>query len=403
MASDKRVGSLVKWSAFPLLALVAAACTSSNPTTTTDAGQAPCDDAKCVAGNKCINGYNSADDEKAAKTAAETIKCRIVCDLDPTNTSEVSASGKALIAPQDKCPVNTHCSPGGTAKADGSSVSYCVPNQASATFQPPPMGKGQWGASCDPSKGFDNNPGCDTDQNFWCYGVSNTDGSAICTQFQCQDDWDCAGGYTCTTINSAPSVLNIKRSFGQTTTVCLPRAWNLWEGSYCSSCKSDDDCPMNDGQPQHCVGADGQGGMEKICAVECGKDANCNLDAKCVTTTEGPKTCVPRAGTCKGDGTFCSPCHSDADCAAMNGWCYQPENTTERFCTVQSGKPCSLNAMMQIDAMCPKPPTGAAPIGESCFYSVVDGKLKDQCIGLVQFGPSTQNATIGCWTAARKM
>jgi hypothetical protein len=364
-----------------LLGGTLAACSSSTPVTVA----VPCDDAKCAAGNKCITGFDNVDLQVANDPKKATEKCRLVCDPpDPTTQSA-----------QDLCPTNYHCVAGGTLKTGGGSASYCVPDRPSIKFPAPAANKGQWGASCNPAQGLDTNPACDTDNSFWCYANSPTDGSAICTQFQCTDDLDCKGGYFCATVNQNPSATTDKRSFSQTTTVCLPRAWNLWPGSRCAPCKTDIDCPLNDGHVQHCVGTDSQGGAEKMCAAECGSDKNCNLDNKCVTTAEGPQVCVPRAGTCKGDGNFCSPCSSDKDC--KNGFCTTADYSTERFCTFKSTTPCTVvNNTLQ--AACP--PTLPGDTGVSCYTKASDGLLRDQCIGLVQFGSGVQ--VVGCWTPARK-
>lgn len=366
-----------------LVAGAVAACSSTpvappNPTT------APCDDAKCLPGNKCISGFDTADTALAADPKKATVKCRLICDPpDPTK-----ASG------QDLCPSTYHCVANGTVKADSSTASYCVPDRPSIAYPKPAAGKGQWGASCNPQLGLDTNPACDTDNSFWCYANSPDDGDAFCTQFQCNDDLDCKGGYFCATVNQNPSATTAKRSFGQTATVCLPRAWNLSPNTRCAPCKYDIDCPLNQGRVQHCVGADSAGGAEKICAVECGADKNCNLDNKCVATAEGPQVCVPRAASCKGDGGFCSPCSSDKDCT-QGGYCTTADYSTERFCTLKSTTPCTVvNNMLQ--ASCPpKLPTGN---GVSCYTKQGD-PMKDQCIGLTSLGGTP---IVGCWTPIRK-
>ena len=84
---------------------------------------------------------------------------------------------------------------------------------------------GQWGTPCKPVGGFDHNPDCDSAHNFWCYGTSPTDAQAFCTQYQCQLDGDCRGGYYCEKINRSPSVLSPHRSQHLTTTACVPRTY----------------------------------------------------------------------------------------------------------------------------------------------------------------------------------
>ena len=371
-----------------LASVLAAAAVACSSTPTTPAPAAPtCDETKCLPGNKCITGFDNVTDQVANDPKKETLKCRLVCD--PPDPSKASA--------QDLCPANYHCVSGGMVKSDGSTASYCVPDRSSYP-KPASATKGQWGASCNPQQGFDTNPGCDTDNSFWCYANGPDDGDAFCTQFQCTDDLDCKGGYFCATVNQNPSATTAKRSYGPTTTVCLPRAWNLKPNTRCGSCKTDVDCPLNQGVPQHCVGADANGGTEKVCAVECINDKNCTLDAKCAAPAEAPAlaiststgVCLPRATTCKGDGNFCSPCSSDADC--KNGFCITADYSTERFCTFKSTTPCTST---QGSATCPMKPNGGQT---SCFTKPQD-PLKDQCIGLTSLGGA---GIPGCWTPVRK-
>ncbi|MEO6573985.1 MAG: hypothetical protein ABIP89_09110, partial [Polyangiaceae bacterium] len=161
---------------------------------------ATCDDSKCAAGNKCV------DDGKNG------IACRLICDS------------------QGACPFNFHCTQAKTTAA----VTYCTADTAKYT----PLDKGQWGAHCDSHGGFDSNPDCASDQNFWCYGQTPTDADAYCTQYQCGSDADCAGGYWCATINNTPDVRTAARSLGamNVTTVCKKR-------DYCAPCEADIDCP----------------------------------------------------------------------------------------------------------------------------------------------------------------
>ncbi len=368
-----------------VLAGTVAACSG---TPVTAAGVEPtCDEKKCLPNNKCITGFDTAADQAANDPKKATLKCRLMCD--PPDLTKASA--------QDLCPSNYHCNAGGTVKSDGSTASYCVPDRTA--YNKPATGKGQWGASCNPQQGFETNPACDTDQNFWCYANSPDDGDAFCTQIQCTDDLDCKGGYFCATINQSPSATTAKRSFGaaQTTTACLPRAWNLAPNTRCGGCKTDIDCPLNLGRPQHCVGADANGGPEKVCAVECINDKNCTLDAKCAAPAEGPNlvstnatgVCLPRASSCKGDGGLCSPCSSDKDCT--NGFCINADYSTERFCTFKSTTPCTST---QGSATCPVKPNGGQV---SCLTK--QDPLKDQCIGISTIGGA---GVLGCWTPNRK-
>ena len=313
-----------------------------------------CDDSKCAKGNKCVND-------------GSVTACRLLC---PSQTA---------------CPANFHCA----STPDGKET-YC---KADKTKYGP--SKGQWGVSCNPAGGLDNNPDCDNAQNFWCYGQLPTDGAAYCTQYQCTDDNDCAGGFWCAHINNQPSVQSVKRSFGadQTTTACLKR-------EYCAECKWNVDCPPVGGVNAYCVaGSDGA----KFCTTECVNDGNCNPDSDCKDTpSAGGPVCIPRAGTCKGDGTFCSPCFSDAEC--KDGFCLYDVYTHEHYCSQKSNTPCGvLNGKLQAD--CPK--TTAAGGKVSCATTTQNPAIpKDQCYGIVEFGTDPSDGSInyldGCWTRPKK-
>jgi len=349
-----------------------------------------CDKNLCLPDNVCITGYDNYDLAVAADATKSNEKCRLPC-----------------AAPED-CPFNYHCMAGGK-DSTGQAINYCVKDRASvflgADYTPKtsgsPAASAPWGAPCDPTKGLDQNADCDTAQLFWCYGVSNTDANAFCTQYSCADDGDCPGGWWCATVNDQPDVRGAKRTdWGSAgvTSVCLPRTYNLKPGTYCAPCKSDIDCPKNDNVAQHCVSTDGAGGAELACAAECANDKNCPLDYQCVDAGVGSNVCVPRAGTCMGDGSFCAPCHSDKDCESGNGFCITADYATEHFCTTKSGVACTVSNN-QLTAQCPSthPPTAA---GVSCSYSANAFDFpKDQCFGLVNFGTGSNAAEVGgCWT-----
>ncbi len=344
--------------------------------------EATCESSSCPEGNACVAGFDTQADEATGDPSKRTMACRLLCSLGPNDQG---------ISSQDKCPPNFHCSMGG--ESDGSTVPYCVPDKHS---YPLPATAGGWGASCNPAAGIDANPSCDSENGFWCYGIGPTDAKAFCTQYGCTEDSDCRGGYWCATVNNGPNARTLTRSYGaeSTTTVCLPRAWNPWQGSYCAPCNSDVDCPMNDGVRQHCVSADGAEGSEKICAAECTSDRNCNLDGRCATIAgAAAPVCLPRAGTCRGNGELCAPCRNDADCP--DGYCIEAGISSERFCTVKSKQPCS-------DGVADCPAGLADTLGVACYTA--RGKLEDQCVNLVQAGVDGANnpaPSIGCWTVAR--
>ena len=367
---------------------VIATCTSQQACATPSTGAggcAVCDPTQCLPGNTCITGWVNYNDAVAGNTANQTSECRLSCK-----------------APTD-CPFNYHCFDPGSGNA------YCVKDRTS--YKPPTGATGEsagglpWGAPCSPQKGFSSNSDCDSSQSFWCYGISPTDANAFCTQFQCNDDGDCPSGWWCGTINDSPNVTTTKRginplnstyNWGSTTTVCLPRTYNLIPGTYCAPCKSDVDCPTNKGSAQHCVSADGNGGTEKLCAAECAGNSNCPLDYKCADPGSGTTVCLPRAATCTGHGGFCDPCHSDKDCGS--GFCFLADYSTEHFCTAPTPS-CTLGSTGFSDS-CPTLPQAARPpntttdgVGCTCTGNsqCMSGVPLNQCWAGGQFG-------LGCYT-----
>lgn len=311
-----------------------------------------CDSSKCAAGNKCLplNG--------------ET-KCRKTCasNSDPA----------------------TSCPDGYTCVAHADSESFCEQN---ANW--PVAAKGQWGTSCLPSGGLENNPACQAAEGFYCFGTGPNDGEAYCTRYDCATDRDCAPGYFCGAVNVAPNVKTSKRTFGETVNVCQRRA-------YCAPCQADFDCPSVAGSPQRCVPDDDGVGF---CTAECDQARACQVDAKCVDPGIGAKVCYPRAGRCKGNGELCSPCRSDADCP--EGACVTGGYTNEKSCTVKSPSPCALD--QNNGKACPAP-IGPADRAVRCLGSQVsNGETiypevpKDQCHGYYKLG---EGGDIGCWTPNR--
>jgi hypothetical protein len=315
-----------------------------------------CQDSQCAANNKCINDG----------TATE---CRLVCSK------------------QTDCPAKYNC----VATPTGD-VTYCAPETGYAA-QIQPKASGQWGASCKPEGGFDTNPDCDTDQSFWCYGQNPTDAESFCTQFQCGSDLECKGGYWCATVNVEPSVRRARRTVKQTQTVCLPRR-------YCSPCKNNVDCPKGaDGNPQFCVAGSDDA---KFCTSECNTDNNCQGDAVCVDDGDH-RVCKPKAGTCKGDGSFCSPCRSDDDCQG-DSICLRSAYSKEQFCVPKSGKACAV-VNDKVVSDCPDTPKadGLDLLGVGCMTERDSPDIpKDYCVPYIQYSSDEQNVIEGCWTRKQK-
>jgi hypothetical protein len=310
---------------------------------------ASCDPSLCERGNECIAGADGA------------YKCRLLCTK------------------HTDCPFNYSCAVG----LDGDGRNYCV----KTTSEILPKTDGQWGTPCLAPGGQENNPACSAVTGFACYGTGTTDATAYCTRFDCATDLDCAGGFWCAKVDVGPNVKTDKRTFGKTRSVCLKR-------SYCSPCNADFDCPVIDGTQSRCAPDDAGG---KSCTVPCTTTANCRLDASCTRVLgDGTKVCRPRAGVCKGDGSLCSPCGSDADCP--NGFCMRGAYTPERFCSVKSTTTCAPPASGQgtlVKGACPSF-TGFADTVIACESASDDETIpKDQCIGLVPFG---EGSDIACYT-----
>jgi hypothetical protein len=319
----------------------------------------------------------------------------------------------------------------------------CVPSGCSSakkTAPPPPVPAGQWGTSCLPGGGEQNNPACDSAAGFACYGSSPTDANSLCTRFDCATG-DCRAGWWCATVNQAPNVTTDKATFGPTRPVCLPR-------TYCSPCQTDSDCPATaDGVAQHCA-TDTKGAG--YCTVECGNASNCALDATCAkweslcTPSQGAacktdddcrptadrvaqhcetgqctpecgadsdcspaasapaqtcqehRLCAPRAGVCVGTGGFCSPCHSDGDCT--KGFCLSSAPySTERFCSLTATvSPCDTTTL---------DPPGCPAFDSSDNWAAIAcvSTPPNQCEGLVIMGSASGEAMglPGCWTVNR--
>src|SRR6185503_13579122 len=118
-----------------------------------------CDSAKCFAGNECLplDGV-----EECRKTCASN---------DDPSTS---------------CTFNYNCvstDPANDVKP------FCVETTARTNDGTllEKKDSGQWGFPCQANLGS-KNPACDTDQGFYCYGISPSDGNAYCTRYDCQSD-----------------------------------------------------------------------------------------------------------------------------------------------------------------------------------------------------------------------
>jgi hypothetical protein len=310
-------------------------------------GGSDCDSSECGAGNACVDDGTG-------------VRCQRVCQ-NP-----------------EGCPANFHCA----SAADGQ-TGYCAADKQAYVQG---AGTRPWGASCLPSQGIEN-PACDLANEFRCQAERPSDANAYCTRFDCASDDDCGGGYYCEHINNAPNAQTTKRSFGvdRTLTACLKR-------TYCAPCKGDAECEPIDGAKAYCV-PDDKG--QKFCTKECDSDRACRSDATCVSI-RGKQMCKPRAGVCRGDGSFCSPCFSDFDCT--DGICFVGPYSNERACSVKSPTACVSGK----PTACPKEAPGTLVTSVGCATENSAEFPKDSCVPFVPFlkGSSGEDQeTYGCWAA----
>jgi hypothetical protein len=362
MASQLFPSAAVAAAAALLVAFAAPACSSNNATS------APaCDDTKCLPGNKCL-------------TLDGELKCRKTCS---SNTD-----------PATSCPFGYTC-------VSQDPEPFCVQDNTSLTNTK--AQNGQFGFTCDPTKGIDKNSDCDTAQNFWCFGDAPTDANAYCTRYGCTDDRDCAAGYFCGAVNVSPNVHSpVRDQKHETQKVCQKR-------EYCAPCTADLDCPPLAGKPQRCV-PDATTNVF-FCTPHCGSNDECNGEARCAPYPKDDGTpdnvCYPRAGVCVGDGSVCAPCRSDDDCLQPGeqpgeGECIHGQYyATEKFCAKKSKTPCDT---MGGGATCPAEYGPAKKTqakvyclgGNSGFAPQVD---PNYCHGLLPFGSAVD---IGCFSAVKQ-
>lgn len=165
-----------------------------------------------------------------------------------------------------------------------------------------------------------NNDDC-SDFGLQCYseGPAGSDMDSICSK-ECESAADC------------PEMMVCKRK-GDFKICQL--------ATYCDECSNDTQCG---GDTYQCI--EDQSGVS-FCSPKCVKDdpESCSAGDYCKKVGTGFEEyfCYPMFGTCRGDGTHCTPCQSDNDCAKGHQ-CHENPYTHERYCA----KTC------QVKMDCPK-------------------------------------------------
>jgi hypothetical protein len=253
---------------------------------------------------------------------------------------------------------------------------------------------------------------CDTANGFLCVGAGTGDLDAYCT-VDCQQDGDCADGFSCTPLVRPPCVadcnlagdgknrqcvphdqIGVGKPYqcgtrGATRNVCRPN-------EFCSACTTDADCL---GAADQLCAKDKSGA--KICTQLCDpKHPSCpwGSAATCAVwdTDLGVATCAHRFGKCTGTGKSCEPCLKDADCGS-NGVCTSSEFTGERWC-VDLSVSCSCASDAGgtcTGGGCPMTPGG---LDMTCIDTSTTGAA-GLCLGANTVSGLNGDAQTGCWPA----
>ena len=382
-----------------------------------DDGAPQCVSSRCPAGNECI-------DDGSGKGLA----CHQVCtSLEPVRLQFVlqRRAAEELVRRE-----------------------YLSPSRSSPS--------GQWGAGCVPTGGETNNPSCDGADGFWCYGTSPTDANSFCTVFGCTVDTDCPGGWWCAHGQRGaehPEQLDVLRAHARRVPAAnvlrslqarprLPRgrrrhaaalrAGHAGQRLLHERVRDRRQLPPrrdvqelaeplhpragSELQERRRLPARGRRlpALRRVAAARpsAAADSDCLASLRAGAVRRGRCACrrrlrargkcqyrglcTPRAGVCVGNGGFCSPCRSDADCT--NGYCISSvPYSTERFCSVKSTRiPC--------DTTNPNPP--GCPAHQAADNWTVNACVTtpaNQCEGFVVLGASTGvgPGAPGCWTANR--
>lgn len=328
---------------------------------------AKCDASKCLEKNVCVENA-----------------CKLTCDSHAD-----CANGPG-----------TQCTP---AKDDGgANVNVCLPTAHSPSVgMKCPEGdecEGKFacpdGSACDPEKG-EGTCAKEACRALYCTGAGQGDTDAYCTYWDCTAEAPCPGGYECQRVRDFHKLCDKDKTSWAKELPCVAEADYQKDGAtyiegpltllrntclkreQCGACETDLDCSYSPGEA--CIDIGG----EMRCSRACKRDADCELDYAC---DEGKGRCLPKAGTCVGEGNYCEPCLDDMDCGG--------DISSFKGCRVETpgGKFCfdfSYPDQCTTSADCPQAPSGK--YGE-CLSSKY-GSLAGRC------GPPYRESsyTFTCW------
>lgn len=220
---------------------------------------------------------------------------------------------------EDKDPCNHTCKPGES----------CIEGTCYA---------GGYGTAC----GFDEAQ-CDSTHGFTCVGgpqyvtrgfydyVMDKDGKvltklagkvvpsdfydAYCTKAGCVTDSDCPARTRCLTVET---INDTETADDKLISVCVRR-------EYCAPAASPDDCYRKDGWAYVPPAGSEPGFCTDLCDYT--RPESCGVDKVCLDGY-----CYPASGSCQGDGSYCSTCQIEEDCAASGNHCMYYRTSGVSFC-----------------------------------------------------------------------
>lgn len=318
----------------------------------------------------CVTGKVEDDTEKTLSTCENTGK----------GTIGVACPFGNECSGDFKCPDGTPCDPKNTSGAP------CAQADCNSPF--PPAYACHDGKACDPKCTGDACPCPPAECNpLVCRSNGAGDAEAFCTLQDCHADTDCPGGYWCGAVRDPHEICGSSPKKGNsdfcgtTDEPCVDPSMSAANGTtfaegphcalrnqclvrkQCAPCETDLDCSAVAGQ--HCKRV----GPEKACVRDCVGETDCEQGFMC---TDG--SCVPRAGSCVGDGSYCQPCRNDNDCGgpSSNLSCVS-FGGAERMCIdVTISMSCTSNADCPVGpdgrhGLCANETVGASP-GDAAYH-----------------------------------